>query len=64
MSMTATSNPTVVKVTDATPRPAASLAPDIASKQDPGQTEADFLRDLDRVSSNKGKERLASSEDT
>jgi hypothetical protein len=33
-------------------------APDVADKQDPAHTEEDFLRDLDRATTNRSKERL------
>lgn len=36
-----------------------SIPPDIEAIQDPAHTEGQFLRDLDRASSNKAKERLA-----
>jgi hypothetical protein len=39
-------------------RPSAP-APDVAEKQDVGHTEADFLRDLARATSNKARKRLA-----
>jgi hypothetical protein len=32
---------------------------DVAEKQDPEQTEADFLRDLDRAATNRSAEKLA-----
>lgn len=32
--------------------------PDVLEKQDPEHTEADFLRDLDRVSTDRAKEKL------
>jgi len=32
---------------------------DVAEKQDPSQTEGDFLQDLSRATSNKAKKRLA-----
>lgn len=32
---------------------------DVAEKQDPAHTKADFLRDLRKVSTNRSKERLA-----
>jgi len=34
-------------------------APDVAEKQDPEHTEAEFLRDLERVSTDHATERLA-----
>jgi hypothetical protein len=37
---------------------------DVTEKQDPTQPEADFLRDLERVATNKAKERLERSDDT
>jgi hypothetical protein len=33
-------------------------SPDVAEKQDPEHTEADFLRDLDRVSTDRASEKL------
>jgi|HubBroStandDraft_4_1064222.scaffolds.fasta_scaffold717828_2 hypothetical protein len=37
---------------------------DVRELQDPEQTEADFLRDLERAATNKAKERLERSKDT
>jgi hypothetical protein len=37
---------------------------DVAKKQDAEQTEADFLRDLERATTNKAKDLLAQSEDS
>jgi hypothetical protein len=36
---------------------------DVAEKQDAKQTEADFLRDLERAATNKAKERLRRADD-
>ena len=57
--MSATTNPTIVKVIDATPRTIDPPDPEVVAKQDPAHTEGDFLRDLDRATSNRAKERLA-----
>lgn len=38
--------------------------PDVREMQDEKQTEADFLRDLERATSNKASERLKQSKDT
>lgn len=42
---------------DRAPAPT-DLAPDIAEQQDPNHTEADFLRDLARATTNRSKEKL------
>lgn len=57
--MTPTSNPAIVKVIDTTPRQIRPPSPEVTERQDPAHTERDFLRDLDRAASNRGKERLA-----
>jgi hypothetical protein len=36
-----------------------SPQPDVTEKQDPGHSEADFMRDLARATSNKARKRLA-----
>jgi hypothetical protein len=37
---------------------------DVRELQDPEQTEADFLRDLERAATNRAKERLEQAKDT
>jgi hypothetical protein len=41
------------------PNPVHPPSADVAAAQDPNHKEGEFLRDLDRASSNKAKERLA-----
>lgn len=54
-----TSNPTTgAHLRFVGPKPPGS---DVVAKQDPAHTEGEFLRNLDRAASDRGKERLAKS---